>query len=97
MIEGTQLEQFKMLWEYSHALLKGNPGISVHLQVDANHVFERMYVCFDACKRGILSGCMKIIGLDACHIKAGWPGQLLCAIGTDANDNMFPVAYIWTL
>ena len=30
----------------------------------ANNVFERMYVCLDACKRGFLAGCRPLIGID---------------------------------
>ncbi|CAL2272722.1 unnamed protein product [Prunus armeniaca] len=33
------------------------------------------------------------IGLDGCHIKDPHPGQLLCAVGVDANNGMFPLAY----
>ena len=33
-----------------------------------------------------------IISLDACHLKGAYGEQLLCAIGKDGNDNMFPIA-----
>lgn len=34
-----------------------------------------------------------MICLDGCHIKAQHPGQLLCAVGVDGNNGMFPIAY----
>lgn len=58
--------------------------------------FERLYICLGACKRGFVTGCRPLIGLGGCHLKAGQAGQtgqLLCAVGIDANNQMFPVAY----
>ena len=52
-----------------------------------------MYICLEACKRGFKSGCRPILCLDACHLKGEYEGQLLCAIGLDGNDDMFPIAY----
>jgi hypothetical protein len=31
--------------------------------------------------------------LDACHLKGEIGGQLLCVIGKDGNNDMFPIAY----
>jgi hypothetical protein len=56
-------------------------------------VFERFYVCFDALKKGFLGGCRKVIGLDGCWFKGANNGNLLCAIGRDANNQMYPVAW----
>jgi hypothetical protein len=52
-----------------------------------------MYVCLDACKKGFKYGCRPILRLDACHLKGEYGGQLLCAVGKDMNDYMFPIAY----
>ena len=59
----------------------------------ANNVFERMYVCLDACKRGFLAGCRPLIGIDGCHLKWTAEEQLLVVIGKDGNDNIFPITY----
>jgi hypothetical protein len=56
-------------------------------------VFKRFYVCFDACKKGFLAGCRKVIGLDGCWFKGANNGNLLCAIGRDANNQMYPIAW----
>lgn len=34
---------------------------------------------------------MPLLGLDGCHLKGPYGGQLLAAVGTDANDGMYPV------
>ena len=53
--------------------------------------FKRMYVRFNAQKVGFLGGCRPFIGLDGCHIKHRFGGQILSAIAKDANDNIFLV------
>ena len=40
-----------------------------------------------------MGGCRPIIGLDGCHLKGRFGGQILSAIVRDANDNIFPVAF----
>jgi hypothetical protein len=54
---------------------------------------NRMYICLDACKKGVKYGCRPFISLDACHLQGENGGQLLCAIGKNGNDDMFPIAY----
>ena len=44
-------------------------------------------------KAGFLRGCRPIIGLDGCHQKGRFEGQILFAITRDANDNIFLVAF----
>ncbi|XP_021802860.1 cysteine-rich receptor-like protein kinase 8, partial [Prunus avium] len=36
---------------------------------------------------------MPVIGVDACHLKGPYPGQILTAIGVDGNNGLFPIAY----
>ena len=42
--------------------------------------------------KGFFSGLRPIVGLDGCHLKTSMGGQLLCAVGHDGNENMFPLA-----
>ncbi|KAL5551196.1 hypothetical protein UlMin_001372 [Ulmus minor] len=59
-----------------------------------NHVFfQLIYICLGACKRGFLEACMPLIGLDGCHTKGPFSGQLLSVVGVDANNCMYPIAY----
>ena len=92
MIHGVEEKQYERLWDYATAIRKWNVGSTVKIQT-ANNVFERMYVCLDACKRGFLVGCRPLIGIDGCHLKGTTGGQLLVAVGKDGNDNIFPIAY----
>jgi hypothetical protein len=78
-------------------LLRSNPGSTVAVCLDASimdkNIFQRFYVCFKALKDGFKAGCRKVIGLDGCFFKGACQGELLCAIGRDANNQMYPVAW----
>ena len=37
-------------------------------------VFQRMYICLDACKKGFMAGCRKVLGLDGCFFKGAMNG-----------------------
>ncbi|CAB4309835.1 unnamed protein product [Prunus armeniaca] len=39
------------------------------IRVELPPLFERLYVCLDACKKDFLAGCRPIIGVDGCHLK----------------------------
>ncbi|KAL6348003.1 hypothetical protein AAG906_037732 [Vitis piasezkii] len=54
---------------------KWNVGSTVKIQT-TNDVFERMYICLDACK-GILAGCRPLIEINGCHLKGTTGGRLL--------------------
>ncbi|XP_059435189.1 uncharacterized protein LOC132168118 isoform X2 [Corylus avellana] len=61
-------EQYKLTKEYVEAILKWNPGSSAFLKKEGSF-FQRMYVCLDACKKGLLAGCRPIISVGACFLK----------------------------
>ncbi|CAN1250803.1 hypothetical protein LINPERPRIM_LOCUS7526 [Linum perenne] len=91
-------EEYAMLRTYAEEILRTSPGSSVKIMVDPDNpnnqpLFQRMYVCFDALKKGFLAGCRNIIALDGCFLKGLCKGELLTAIGRDANDQMYPVAW----
>ena len=51
-----------------------------------------MDVCLKACANGI-QHCRPLISLDGCFLKRKYEGQLLVAVGIDANDCIYPIAY----
>jgi hypothetical protein len=86
------------LGDYSEELIRSNLGSNsiIHTERPQPHLqprFGRFYICLDACKRGFLVGCRPFIGLDGCHLKGQYTGQLLTAIGKDANNGVYPIAY----
>ncbi|KAL2484727.1 MuDR family transposase [Abeliophyllum distichum] len=52
-----------------------------------------IYVCLDACKKGFVSGCRQLVGIDGYFLKGTFGGQMLVAVALDANDCIYPLAY----
>ncbi|KAM6563311.1 hypothetical protein CsatB_023309 [Cannabis sativa] len=95
-IHGTVKDQYAILHDYCAILVKLNPGSTTFIRtslVDDVRYFEMVYICLAACKAGF-KFCRPIIGLDGCFLKGYCRGMLLVAIGIDANNNMFPLAYV---
>ena len=80
-------EEYPKLYDYPLEILRSNPGTNI------KHVFQRLYVCFEACKKGFLAVCRQVIGLDGCFFKGACNGELLCALGRDPNNQMYPIAW----
>ena len=51
-----------------------------------------MYIKYNAQKVSFLGGCRPFVGLDGCHLKGRFGGQLLFATSKDENDIIFLVA-----
>lgn len=98
VIHGRYDEQYELLHSYCAELRRSNPGSTVKLdtyedfQTRQQH-FRRIYVCLAALRAGFIAGCMKLVGLDGIFLKGPHTGVLLTAVGIDANNGMFPVAY----
>jgi MULE transposase domain len=52
-----------------------------------------MYIYFNACKREFRAGCRSIIGLDGSFSKGPVKFEILCAMGRDTNNQMYPIAW----
>jgi hypothetical protein len=97
IIHGDYKESYGRLWDYAATLQKTNEGSCVVVKVVRTipispAIFQRMYVSFAAMKKGFKEGCRPFIGLDGCHLKGPYRGQLLSAIGRDGNDNIYLIA-----
>ncbi|XP_016206765.1 uncharacterized protein LOC107647162 [Arachis ipaensis] len=96
---GDAAAQYGMVRDYGLTLLKSNPGSTVIVGVipqpnpDDDPIFEKMYVCLEGYKKGFLAGCRPLIGLDGAFLKTRHGGQILSAIGQDANNHIYVIAY----
>ncbi|XP_057723349.1 uncharacterized protein LOC130939247 [Arachis stenosperma] len=94
---GDEKEQYKMLRDYGLTLLKTNPGSTVEIcctpQPESDPVFDKMYVCLSGCKSGFKAGCRPLIGLDGAFLKTQFGGQILSAVGQDANHHIYIIAW----
>lgn len=97
LIQGVGRDQFTHLRSYAEELLNLHPNINVVLQCSESTrglVFERIYVCLQACKVGFAKICRPLIRLDACFFKGDYRGQLMAFVGRDENNQIFPIAYV---
>ncbi|XP_072062123.1 uncharacterized protein [Arachis hypogaea] len=106
-IQGAFREQYRRINDYCAEILRANPGSSVSLKVIRSPdfaqevqnpelmnycVFQRLYVCFNACKKSF-QHVRPFISLDGCFLKTPQGGQLLTVIGRDPNDQILPIVY----
>ena len=98
-INGTHAEQYSHVWKYGHELKRVLPETTVKILTENPEPgsdrgrFMRLYVCLGPIKKAFTESCRKIVGLDGCHLKGPYGGQLLAAVGIDANEGMYPVAW----
>ncbi|CAH9142846.1 unnamed protein product [Cuscuta epithymum] len=91
-------DQFKRIRNYAEECLKSIPGSTVVVKTervvpDGPSIFQRIYVCFGPVKKGFGEGCRKLIGVDGCFLKGQLKGEILTAVGRDANNQMYPIAW----
>ncbi|KAL4284901.1 hypothetical protein GQ457_16G025860 [Hibiscus cannabinus] len=92
IIRGNEEDQYSKLPKYCGELRKRNPGSTTILHLERS-LFQRVYICIKALKDGFLVGCRPIISIDGCWLKGKYEGHLLAAVGIDANDCIYPIAY----
>ncbi|CAN6279164.1 unnamed protein product [Urochloa humidicola] len=88
--------QYQLLYDYRLELLRSNPGSTVIVTKEPDvepPTFQRVYICLDALRKGFLAGCRRVVGFECCFFKGASNGELLCAIGRDANNQMYPIAW----
>ncbi|KAJ9545219.1 hypothetical protein OSB04_024926 [Centaurea solstitialis] len=91
------VEHYGKLWDYAEELRKSNPRstvlVGVNSMPDGKNYFKRFYVCLSGLKEAWVQGCRRVIGLDGCFLKTACKGELLSAVGRDANNQIFPFAW----
>ncbi|XP_020258612.1 uncharacterized protein LOC109835022 [Asparagus officinalis] len=97
-VQGLMQRQYDLLKPYMKELMRSNIGTTCVLKVAEGEAgqpstFLRFYVCFEALKMCFTLGCRRIFGLDGCFLKYACGGQLLCAVGRDGNNQMWPIAW----
>jgi len=97
LIEGSEREQYGLLWDYANELMRSNRMSTVKMDTipmpNSPPQFKRFYVCLEACKQGFKEGCRLLIGLDGCFLKGYYGGQLLSVVKQDGNNQIFIIAH----
>ena len=82
LITGNEKAQYGLLRDYAEMIKRTDVESKVILQTEmenenAEPKFKRMYIRYNAQKVGFLDGCRPFVGLDRCHLKGRFGGQLL--------------------
>ncbi|XP_010513273.2 PREDICTED: uncharacterized protein LOC104789242 [Camelina sativa] len=89
-------KQFSHIRGYVAEIIDSNKGSTAFVDTISNaageDVFDRIYVCLGAMKNAFYY-CRPIIGIDGTFLKHAVKGCLLTAIGHDANNQIYPVAW----
>ncbi|KAL2942453.1 Cortactin-binding protein 2 [Bienertia sinuspersici] len=98
LLHGSMHEHYQKLGRYMAAMEASSPNSVVDLVVDTVKgvnppVFQRLFTCFEGLQKGWKEGCRKVICVDAAFLKTFLGGQILAAVGRDANEQMFPIAW----
>ncbi|XP_016168910.1 uncharacterized protein LOC107611506 [Arachis ipaensis] len=97
VVYGDAAAQYLRLRDYAETLLKSNHGSTIKIgfspQLDSDPIFEKIYICLDGCKKGFKAGCRPLIGLDGAFLKTLFGGQILPAVGQDANNHVYIIAW----
>ncbi|XP_021734705.1 uncharacterized protein LOC110698475 [Chenopodium quinoa] len=97
LLHGSMHEHYTKVGGYLAALNKTSPGSHTELvtvmQKIPPPIFQRLFMCLEGLAKGWIEGCRKVLAVDACFLKTFLGGQLLYAVGRDANDQMYPVAW----
>ncbi|XP_028778511.1 uncharacterized protein LOC114735021 [Neltuma alba] len=98
-MDGSFVDEFSKLEAYCNELKVSNLGSDISMEISnealeqGRRVFRRMYLCFNAAKVSWKVGCRPLIGVDGTFLKGKVRGILLTAVGLDANDSLYPLAF----
>lgn len=67
--------------------------MDVDIMTESTTYFSMYYVCFKGVRDSWIEGCRKVIGINGCFLKGICKGELLIAIGRDAN-NIYPTVWV---
>jgi hypothetical protein len=98
IIEGDSDRQYALIRRYAAELKRVSQQNSATVGIERPQSslplrFGSFYFCLEGCKKGFIHGCRPFIGVDGCHLKTKYGGQLLIAVGRDPNDQYFPLAF----
>jgi hypothetical protein len=98
IVEGDSDRQYALIRRYAAELKRVSQQNSATVGIERPQPslpprFGSFYFCLEGCKKGFIHGCRPFIGVDGCHLKTKYGGQLLIAVGRDPNDQYFPLAF----
>ncbi|KAL2533643.1 Glucomannan 4-beta-mannosyltransferase 9 [Abeliophyllum distichum] len=74
MIEISGDHQYGLLWSFAEELLSTNLGSTCRIAIHEGK-FQEIYICLNACKKGFVSSCRQLVGLNGCFLKGTFGGS----------------------
>lgn len=96
MVLETQKQQFSKLWDYEAELKRSNKNVPIEIvtvEKDGRQVFDYFYICFEPLRRTWKKCCRPVIGLDGEFLKWELKGEILYAVGRDAENRIYLIAW----
>nr|KAJ0186424.1 hypothetical protein LSAT_V11C900464390 [Lactuca sativa] len=98
LIDGKLSDHHAKVWGYQHELMRSNPGSTIQIFVTVNPdnttTFHGMYTCFNVIKERWKVGSQRFIRFDGSFLKGRCKNELLSAIRRDANNHVYPIAWV---
>lgn len=74
-------------------ILRINSNSVVDLVTDNEMCFWRFSFCLKGCIKGFMEGCKPFQRLNGTHMSSKYEGVLLVAVGVNADNQNFPLAF----
>ena len=92
LIHGTHEDSYAKIPKFCEELLAANPGSFIEFEATPTNQFHRLFLCFYASMKGF-ENCKPLLGIDGTHLKSKYKGILLTTTATDAQGQLFPLAF----
>ncbi|XP_057803697.1 uncharacterized protein LOC131019029 [Salvia miltiorrhiza] len=93
LVRGSVEDHYAYLRSYIAELKRVDEEGTFEVVMGRDGVFQGLYIGHSALRKGFKESCRPLIGLDGCFLKTYLGGILMCAVGKDGNNQMFPIAW----
>ncbi|XP_047979382.1 uncharacterized protein LOC125221304 [Salvia hispanica] len=93
LLSGSVDEHYGKLRSYVLELMRVDKEGRFEIDVGIGSVFKGIYIGFSGLRMGFMMGCRRVIGLDGAFLKTYLGGAILTAVGSDGNNQIFPIAW----
>ena len=74
--------------------MEADPQTNVEWTFDLGNHFKQVFIPYGCLIIGFLNGCRGLLFIDGCHLSVPYKGTLLSVSITDADDQLFHLAYV---
>ncbi|KAI0504398.1 hypothetical protein KFK09_015350 [Dendrobium nobile] len=92
IVFGSWEESYRTINLFMDAVVFSMPETVYKIQTSENHRFERLFFSFGPSIKG-WSYCRPVLCLDGTFLLGKYRGTLLTAVGIDANNGLYPLAF----